>query len=159
MHRGRIQLGAEFLIAMCVTIILLKFAPWSFGWSAALWTVVALHLAHVMGGRWQAIGILAACVPLTFFVGELVVTVITPTAEETITPKKDRGDGVLGWRHVENQSVRVIRKLDGAVLYDVTYTIDGSGRRISPPDRGEKIEGCAIFFAEFLHLRIRRGGC
>jgi hypothetical protein len=34
------------------------------------------------------------------------------------------------------------------MIFDVTYSIDAQGRRISPPDRGDRADGCVLFFVD-----------
>lgn len=89
--------------------------------------------------------VIAACVSFVFGLGELMVP---PVGQLTIAPFLYRDDALLGWSLKPSQVSHARAEVEGKVIYDIAYSTDSTGFRVSPPDRGDEVEGCLFFFAD-----------
>jgi hypothetical protein len=128
---------------------LLKFAPLPFIWIGLVWAIVFAAGALGLKRPWP---------PRLFFVlfhasllSGAAVLVETYLAFHEPAPIEyssgySRRDDILGSSPVPRTQGRS-RKLEaGSVLYDVIYTIDGHGLRVSPPVSAAGARQCALFF-------------
>jgi hypothetical protein len=76
------------------------------------------------------------------------IVVVPPQVRADVMPPLDRQDSLLGWRPNPSQVSRGTARIGGEVIYDVQYSIDQAGHRVSPPDRGDAVEGCIVFFSD-----------
>jgi hypothetical protein len=71
-----------------------------------------------------------------------------PPIERTLTPPEFQADPLLGWKPRPLQVTRAVTKVNGATVYDVTYSTDANGRRIAPSHLEGQSLGCLLFFAD-----------
>ena len=68
----------------------------------------------------------------TFAIIELSGHVPDEVQEGTYTAKFFAGDPLLGYKPVPGRRVTSIKRVNGRKVYDVVYTIDAAGRRVTP---------------------------
>ena len=68
-----------------------------------------------------------------------------PNTTQTITPRLMRTDTILGYEPIANNAVRSVKATEDTLVYDVTYSIDPTGLRVSP-DANAQPQGCILFF-------------
>lgn len=116
----------------------------------AIWAVfcfVTMRSASTRTARliWWNLG--AACLIWVGF--ELFVLEGSPDREQTFEPHEIEfhiPDPLLGHRPQPNTQFRSRLRHDGKTIYEVTYTFDDKGLRISPPDPPEAEPNCVLFF-------------
>jgi hypothetical protein len=91
--------------------------------------------------------VVAASCLLAVGLAELVLPATVRPVVTTL-PASDQKDTLLGWTLVPSRVSHAVARVEDKVIFDVKYTIDSSGRRIAPPDKGAAAEGCALFFAD-----------
>lgn len=131
--------------AALLSVVALEFLPVPFLWIGLVWGVAALVVAAAAPRTLKLPIVLAACVPFAFALGELM---FPPVVDRTLSPLPFREDALLGWRLKPSQVSRALAKADGELIYDVTYSTDPAGLRVAPPDRGDQVEGCLLFFSD-----------
>ena len=137
------------LAAIIVSVVALKFFPIPFCWIGLIWGGIGFAIATRATSLMQFPLVIAASVSLALALGEAFFAVTGPPEifNETV-PVLDKLDPLLGWKPEPRQVYRATEKVGGVRIYDVSYSIDPAGHRISPPDRGDKVEGCLFFFAD-----------
>lgn len=138
-------LFATIAAAATCSAVALQFASVPFLWIGLSWAVASLVVAGFAPRTLKLPLILVACLPVAFGVGELV---FPPVVDRTVSPFPFRADALLGWRLMPSQ-VSHAKAISGEeLIYDVDYSTDAAGLRISPPDRGDQVEGCLLFFSD-----------
>ncbi len=135
------------LAAAVLSAAALKTVPLPWFWLSLIWAAAGLMIAALSPRRLQLTIVTVFSLWIALALAELLVD-LPPQVHADVIPPLDRYDAVLGWRPTPSQVSRGIATLDGEVLFDVSYSIDAAGHRISPPDRGTDIEGCLWFFPD-----------
>lgn len=131
-----------------VSAVALKFLPSPFCWIGFAWAAAGFAIA-LWSPRWIRYPVaIASLVPLAFALGELVLAIKIPDVDREVLPQMYRDDPLLGWKLKPSQVSRATARIGREIIYDVSYSIDAAGHRISPPDRGDRIEGCLFFFTD-----------
>src|SRR5262245_22620704 len=138
--------------AIGVSALVLKLFPIPFLWIGFTWAVTGLAIAIRAPSPVQPPLVVAASASFAVALGEVLFAVTEsspPQLDLTTVPFLNKPDPLLGWKLEPSQVSQATGKvIGGALIYDVVYSIDSMGRRISPPDRGDKVEGCSVFFAD-----------
>jgi len=129
--------------------IALRYAPLPFFWLGLIWTVAAIVIAARATPLWQYLLLTAASIPVAVALGEayFAFTGAPEIVHDTI-PVLDVPDPLLGWKPAPGRSAHATETAAGIQIYDVTYSIDGAGHRISPPTGQGPVRGCVFFFAD-----------
>lgn len=149
MNTAKLVVGG-ILVGLAGTLAALKLLPAPFVWIGIGWAVVCLVIvarSHVTGLRLAALG--AAAVAFALGVGEALLWLAHLPPERPsrdYTPRPYVNDSTLGWRLVPGQVTRATARLGDSMLYDVKYSADSLGHRLSFPDRGNGASPCALFF-------------
>ena len=138
---------AVMLVAIIVPIVTLKFLPIPFCWIGLIWGITALAIAPRATSLMQFLLLIAASVSVALASGEAFLAVTGPPKIVDEMVPAEKADPLLGWKPEPRQVYHATKKGGDALIYDVSYSIDPAGHRISPPDRGEQVEGCLFFFA------------
>ena len=139
------------LVGMGVSLVALKFFPVPYCWIGLTWAALGFAIAAKVSSFAQYPLMIAASVFLALALGEAFIAITgtgLPDISISTAPFTDGPDPLLGWKLEESRVSRSIEKIGGAVIYDVSYSIDLLGHRISPPDRGDKVQGCVLFLAD-----------
>jgi hypothetical protein len=86
-------------------------------------------------------------IPLTFGIYETYLWMVKP--ELSVNYSKGGGfktDDILGYAPLKNSSASHSKYYKNEVIFDVVYTIDSNGLRISPPYNSKNNTGCILFF-------------
>lgn len=129
--------------------IALKFLSIPFLWIGLTWAIAGFAVAALAPQLVKLSITLAAALPLAIGLGELTVWITSPP--EVIyydDPSPNEEDAVLGWRLKPSQVSHATADVSGIRIYDVSYSTDATGHRISPPDRGLQIQGCMLFLSD-----------
>lgn len=130
--------------------LVLKWLPVPFAWIAFAWGALVLRAAAALPQRSSIFAITVGSVALGIGVAELYFAyTLPPDVQRRTVPALFREDALLGWKLRPSQVVRAIATLPGKTVYDVTYTIDASGHRLTPPlAAGNSAHECVFFFAD-----------
>jgi hypothetical protein len=125
----------------------LKFLPIPFAWVGIAGAAVGFACISLVANMLKLPLVVAASCLLAVGLAELV---LPATARPIVTtlPASDQKDPLLGWTLVPSRVSHAVAKVGDQIIFDVKYTVDPSGRRVAPPDRGASAEGCALFFAD-----------
>jgi hypothetical protein len=137
--------GATVVGAACSCALALKFLPVSFFWIGLILAASSLVIAAFATAALRLPITLAATVPLAFGLGELVSP---PVIYRTEVPSSLREDALLGWSLKPSQVSHATAEIKGERIYHVAYSTNSAGFRVSPPDRGEQVDGCLLFFSD-----------
>ena len=134
--------------AVILSIAALKFLPVPYLWIAALWLVVSLYgaVASTRVGM-KALSFNLGVIVLTLGVLEAFYGVQSAGNDESpsfryegdYTGEYFIDDALLGYVPVKNIKATAARYYEERKLYDVTYTIDTTGLRVSPPSDPERL--------------------
>jgi hypothetical protein len=80
------------------------------------------------------------------FFGLYTVTRPVPTFQGDFYAKGHQSDSALGYKPRPNSRTSAMSKLNGEVSYDISYTIDQHGRRVTPQSRSYHKDLFALFF-------------
>ena len=148
---GRVTflVASIWLGAIILSILLYKFAPAPYVWIGGLWAVFGFIAASRVTAKHQTIWLIFASVCIAVSASEYLIGVflLPPSFNIRADVPHLQADEDLGWRNVPDVTAHVTKQIAGTTIYSVQYTIDGAGHRISPPDRGQGVQGCAVFFA------------
>ncbi len=146
------RLARPAVAALCAigfTAFSLKVLPVPFAWIGSMLAFAGFVVAARAPRPLQFPIVMATPVPLALALCELFLACTRPGAvEKETTPRLTREDSLLGWVLVPSQVSSAIAKVGGSVIWNASYTTDPSGHRVAPPNRGEQIEGCLVFFAD-----------
>jgi hypothetical protein len=137
--------AATLLAAACLSAVALAFLPVPFSWIGLSWALAGLVLAALAPRVLRLPLTLAACVPFALGLGDLM---FPPIVERTELPSPFREDPLLGWTLNPSNVTHAPARVEGELIFDVAYSTDPAGFRVSPPDRGDQVEGCLLFFAD-----------
>src|SRR5206468_1143115 len=132
---------------MAVSAVTLKFVPLPWFWIGLVVSAASFAMAVVLPQSIKLAVVVTGSLPIAVSMAELVVAA-PPRMIRTIVPSLDQRDSLVGWRPVPSQVSRATATADGKTVYDVVYSIDQTGHRLSPPDRGRDVDGCVFFFAD-----------
>jgi len=141
------QIVGSVTAAIVVCAVVLKYFELPWFWVGLTLASSSFAIAAAVPTSFRFSVVVIGSVPIAVSIAELVVAA-PPVVSKSLFPQLDLRDALLGWRPAASQVSREIATADGELIYDVTYSIDQSGHRISPPDQGTAIEGCAFFFAD-----------
>ncbi len=143
--------------ALAVAAVALPWAAWRWAsapvlWTAVVWAVAASGWAICARRRWTRL----AFVNLALLLGVVaaVELALLPGARRREADERRfesshevvARDPVLGWAPY-GPTVRHARLVvDGRVVYDVDYTFDEEGRRVTPPARVHPADGTVLAF-------------
>jgi hypothetical protein len=132
---------------VALALLSLKFLPVPFAWIGISLAVVAFGCAPHVTRAFCVPMLVAASASLAFGLAEFMMPpVIRATLEQQ--PTLEQKDPLLGWTLVPSQATRSVARVGDEVIYDVTYTTDASGRRVSPAVDHTRVRGCVLFFAD-----------
>jgi hypothetical protein len=116
-----------------LSILILKFLPVPFAWLALLWAATAAAGIVLARSRYLKLACVSGMsVLVSLAVAETVLAFLAVAPpERRVTPFYYVPDPVLGWRLRPGLVSRDVERIDGKLFYDVTYTIDAAGRRVS----------------------------
>ncbi len=165
-----------FVVGVTASFLSLEFLPLPFVWIFAWWFVFFLAVSMASETAFlQIVGINLAVVLGLFTLAEIVyftkakpdVAQKTASAAASQSINKVHGqpffpdgdadypgydvatilaDDNLGYAPLANTQVNGRRSVGEELLYDVVYTIDANGLRMTPAYRGDGIPGCILFF-------------
>jgi hypothetical protein len=145
---GRLRVLLLFLVAAVASFALLHglTAPWS--WIALLWAVTL-----VAAMRWsRPTALKLALLNLAAVAATLAALEVWAGSRRTSPPSYEpasyRRDDVLGMSPRPNSTVRSVRRVDGTVAFDVTYTFGPNGLRVMPIGGGAAPDACVLFFGD-----------
>jgi hypothetical protein len=136
-------------VATVLSMVALKFLPAPFIWASALWLAVCVLGLVVARRRGVKLCYLCVAAALATLGGAETWQWIHPgvaVKDEQLSRPLYQPDSLLGWRLAPGMT-RATQRLNEALVYDVTYTVDSSSRRVMPPDTSGP-EGCVLFFAD-----------
>jgi hypothetical protein len=132
---------------VALALLSLKFLPVPFAWIGISLAVVAFGCAPHVTRAFCVPMLVAASASFAFGLAEFMMPpVIRATLEQQ--PTLEQKDPLLGWTLVPSQVTRSVARVGDEVIYDVTYTTDASGRRVSPAVDHTRVRGCVLFFAD-----------
>ena len=146
--------GVLVVLALLFSVVALQYfiAPYVWICLAGLLDCiyVALHGRNVVN-RAIAVNVGVVFLVLGSFEGYLYTRSGDPRLDEIRNEdgervKRDEKHDILGWAPVKNQAVSWRRYFGNSLLFDVRFTIDKSGLRISPRGPGRQPEECVLFF-------------
>ncbi len=155
-NRGRrrsLSIAIVLLAAIAVSPLVLKFAPAPIFWLWLAWATAMFTMMVFVHGSWLR----AILLDLGIVACMLAAVEAYLIHHEYIAPVFSSGfnvqDDVLGWAPQKGMLVHAFKANpeglfhhpEGA-LFDVTYTIDGNGLRVSPPWRKNDLAGTVLFF-------------
>ncbi len=130
-------------------VLILKWVPLPFAWIA--WLLgAAIFIAIPRLAIWMrtplstlgAIAISLGAAEVWFAYS------LPPEVDRQLSPPMNQVDSILGWAPRPSQSVRAKATAGGRTLYDVRYSIDTSGHRITAVDHNASAAGCIFVFAD-----------
>jgi hypothetical protein len=138
-------LGVLFLGAAILCAVALALSPVPFFWISVIGGLSGFVTAALVPHALRLPITLAACLPLAFGLGELMLPPLVYRAE---VPSSLQEDALLGWSLKPSHRSRATAEVGGELIYDVVYSTDQAGFRVSPPDRGDQVDGCLLFFSD-----------
>ena len=141
---------ASIVAAVALSLTSLKYFAFPYVWIGLVWSAVLFSGTFVF--RRDALRIISfnvacACLALTILEAYLWMAPALQTQHvHTYSEGYRRTDDILGGAPQKGFTARSTRRIGEKLLYDVTYSIDSDGLRKAPPDRGDGIEGCVLFF-------------
>jgi hypothetical protein len=147
--RRVVSAAAVIVGATLASALLLKRASVPFFWMGLVWGVAGFAVA-AWAPRWLRFPlVMLGTLPLVLALGEAFFAVTAPLkADITTVPLQNQDDPLLGWKPKPSQVTRATARAGGTVIYEATYTTDAAGHRITPPVRGDRVDGCVLFFAD-----------
>jgi hypothetical protein len=140
--------GGIILMA-AASVVFLKWAPLPFAWIAFMWGAAAFAAIPWMAGWVRTPLSTLGAIAVALGIAEAWFAYSLPhEVKRELSPALNQVDPVLGWAPKPSQVVHAKATADGRTLYDVRYSIDAAGHRISPPDRGKNVQGCVYFFID-----------
>jgi hypothetical protein len=137
--------AAILVSAATLKFLVVPFAWLGLGWAAALGTM-ALRTHRP---RRKVVGVLLATLSGAVGAGEVGLGFRRAAdVTATVEPRYLEPDSLLGWRLIPSHVARAIETRHDTVLYDVRYTVDSAGRRVSPPGPATAGGSCVLFFAD-----------
>ena len=134
------------LVALITSGLCLKAHSMQFVWFWSTWACTLIGLIFNVHGSWpRALLFNAGVAAATLAVAEAYFS-FEETEPPTHAPEYIKNDPVLGWSPREGIRTRATKFFHGRSLYDVTYTIDSNGLRISPPAGDDSSAGTVLFF-------------
>jgi hypothetical protein len=134
------------VFAIALSAALLKIRSASLVWVWLTWAATFFGACFVLKRDWPRaillnLGILALCLAAaeTYF-SHIEIKQPTFSAGYRVT------DDVVGFAPAKGIQAHSRRMIGNDVLYDVTYTIDDNGLRISPPGKTDGSAGSLLFF-------------
>lgn len=136
--------GTTFVLAA----IALKLLPIPFAWIGFFFATACFVVASQATEYLRFPLVIAASLPLALAFGEIYFSLagraeVSHEVEGLFEPEP-----LLGWQLKPSSKVRARATVPGEVIYDVVYSTDSDRRRISPPDRGDDVIGCLLFFSD-----------
>jgi hypothetical protein len=144
----------RYLIVMVVVgaacAVALKFLPLPFFWVGLVLTGAAWFAAFRAATSLRIALVTIGSVAFAFALGEAFLSraALYDDVVRRIEPPLNNKDPLLGWAPRASHVSHATARASDLVVYDVNYSIDAAGHRISPPDRGESVVGCLLFFAD-----------
>lgn len=138
-----------FIGTIVIPLVALKWLPIPFAWASLSVASCSYALAAAAPGARRTIllGVGASC--LAFGVAELALArVVPPPVVKHFQPDLHERDPILGWAPAPGRVSRSWAAAAGTTIYDVTYTIDSLGRRLSPAVESATEESCVLFFSD-----------
>jgi len=134
------------VVAIALSVFLHKALPAAFVWVWLIWAIAFFGAAFVLKTEWpRAILFNLAVLAVCLAGAELYFSHI-----EIKPPSYSHGyrvsDDLLGFSPAKGIQAHSKRMIGNDVLYDVTYTIDHDGLRISPPWKTDGSAGSLLFF-------------
>ena len=133
--RRNFAVTALLVAVLAVAATLLPSAAWVLGLAAVLGLAGVVLL---QGNRWRSGALLVSALGLGLVLVDAFAGILTPGAHGSglvyrAEPRDWKIDHpVLGYGARPNTSVRESATYDGKMVYDVVYTIDADGRRMTP---------------------------
>ena len=87
-----------------------------------------------------------ATIGLTLLCLEAATHLLIPEDEWITRPHPTTDDNLLGYKLKPNLTVEAVKKKNGEVVYDVTYSTDEYGRRITPVEKRQNRIRSILFF-------------
>jgi hypothetical protein len=145
MHRARWLLPAA---GAGLTCYLLARTDLAWGWTGLLWSVLLAALASLHGRTGPRLLLAyASCVPLALGGLELWLGLRQrPIARPPVPASTRIVDDDVGVRPAPGARWREAIWLGDELVYDVGYTMDGQGERVTPAARGGDDALCVVFF-------------
>jgi hypothetical protein len=148
----RHRIGLAIAIAACALALSgasLKSSSIPFMWIGLIWAIAAFSVAALAPRAMKFPVSIAGAILLAVAFAELFYAYTgRPPIDRVVSPPVSQPDPLLGWRSKPSQVSHATLRVDGATIYDVTYTIDENGRRVAPPVNERDIKGCLLFFAD-----------
>jgi hypothetical protein len=138
---------AAIVSAAAFSVLALKFFVLPWFWIGLSVFAAAIVVSAVVPRSWGLAVVVVGSLPIAVSLAEVSVAV-PPLARRVEVPPLDERDPLLGWRPRRSLMSRATETVNGEKVYDVAYSIDANGHRVSPPDRGVDVEGCVFFFAD-----------
>src|SRR5262245_1234361 len=150
MDSARLRLARWLLLAAGVAVpaLLLERTRIPWAWIGFLWAALLFSAAWLgQSSRVRLALVYLACVPLAVGTAELQLGLRTrPRADPAMPPEARIRDDVVGLRPAPNVAYREALWQGEKLIFDVVYTIDGNGQRVTPPSRGDGDSLCVLFF-------------
>lgn len=144
LRRGAIVLAV--LASMVISGICLKAHAAPFVWFWLAWAVMLFGLVFRVRGSWPRALIFNASVGATTLAAGEAYFSFEERENPTHSPEYRVKDPGLGWALAKGVQTRARRQRHGRLLYDVTYTIDADGLRVSPATEKTRQVGTVLFF-------------
>ncbi len=132
-------------IAASVFSLLTLYAPWV--WISLTWFLILLYIGLTRKGAvGKAIWVNISFVILVLGLFEAYLWISVPQPNMTYSSGYDMPHEILGHAPRKGMVASHVKDVDGVQVFDVTYTIDSDGLRISPPYDPQHNLGSLIFF-------------
>ena len=139
----------SIVVMAAASVCFLKWAPLPFAWIAFIWGAAAFAAMPRLAGWMRTLLSTLGAIAIALGAAEAWFAYSLPhEVKRELSPPLNQVDPVLGWAPRASQVVHAKASVDGRTLYDVRYSIDATGHRISPPDRGKNVQGCVYFFVD-----------
>jgi len=133
--------------ALVVSACALRFSALPWFWVGLAVSSAAFVIATGLPESLKLATTVVGSLPIALALAEMVVTGPPEVVKKTV-PQLDQRDSLLGWRPGPSVVSRATATVNGETVYDVVYSIDQTGHRVSPPERATEPEGCVFFFAD-----------
>jgi hypothetical protein len=148
-----IRLLGGGLLAVGVLVAFLKFVPAPFIWIWLVWGALGIAgtaISRGQSGKMVCLFVAAICLSLGAFEGWLWITDPghPPKTIEYSPARPFIPDPILGWRLVPGQITHATSRAGRTLIYDVVYTVNASGQRVTPPVVTREPQGCVLFFVD-----------
>lgn len=143
--RARSTVVVAVLAAVVVAGLCLKARPMPFVWFFGAWAISFFGLIFCVRGSWPRALLFNASLAAATLAGAEAYFALQERENPTCTPEYKVKDDVLGWAPAKGVRTQATKFHHRNLVYDVAYTIDANGLRVSPPVARD-LTGTALFF-------------